>query len=60
MDRKLGLNKKEIRNCSICKKKENDMMYVRERNSPFWFYRCLSHAPLDKQKYAMVEIDNRP
>ncbi len=55
-----GYNKKEIRACWICGGKPPDMVYVRERISPFWKYKCLDHAPIDKEKYAMVEIDNRP
>lgn len=52
--------KKEIRACDTCGKKEFEMVYVREKISPFWKYKCLTHAPKDKEKYAMVEIDNRP
>lgn len=54
-----GYNKKEIRNCETCKKKPDDMVYLREKTSPFFKYRCLEHAPIDREKYAMVEIDNR-
>lgn len=53
-------NQKEIRHCETCGKKFDDMVYVREKTSPFWKYKCLTHAPNDKEKYAMVEIDNRP
>ena len=55
-----GYNKKVIRHCEVCNKKPNEMVYVRERVSPFWDYRCIDHAPFDKEKYAMVLIDNRP
>ena len=55
-----GYNKKVIRHCEVCNKKPNEMVYVRERVSPFWDYRCFDHAPFDKEKYAMVLIDNRP
>ncbi len=55
-----GSNKKEIRSCDTCHKKADDMVYIRERISPFWKYKCLEHAPIDKENYAMVEIDNRP
>ena len=55
-----GYNKKVIRHCAVCNKKPNEMVYVRERVSPFWNYRCFDHAPIDKEKYAMVLIDNRP
>ena len=52
--------KKDIRQCDTCKKKPDDMLYVRERTSPFWKYLCPEHAPIDRETYAMVEIDNRP
>jgi len=51
--------KKEIRSCDTCGKKEFEIVYVREKISPFWKYKCLYHAPIDREKYAMVEIDNR-
>lgn len=57
-----GYNKKVIRHCAVFNKKPNEMVYVRERVSPFWDYICFdhAHAPFDKEKYAMVLIDNRP
>jgi hypothetical protein len=56
---RVSYNKKEIRSCDTCHKKADEMVYVREKISPFWKYKCLDHAPIDKERYAMVEIDNR-
>jgi hypothetical protein len=50
---------KEIRSCKTCRQKKDEMLYVRERKRHEWFYSCLEHAPFDREKYAMVEIDNR-
>lgn len=51
--------KKEIRSCKTCNKKKPEMLYVRDKKWHEWFYTCLEHAPFDREKYAMVEIDNR-
>ncbi len=52
-------NHKEVRSCKTCRQKKDEMLYVRERKRHEWFYSCLEHAPFDREKYAMVEIDNR-
>ena len=53
-------NKKEIRKCELCDASPGLMFYIRPRNWHLWSYRCPDCAQMDRETYAMVEIDNLP
>ncbi len=51
---------KVIRQCRTCGQKPHSMFYARLRNGMEQFYVCITHTPMPMEKYAIVEIDNRP
>jgi hypothetical protein len=55
-----GYNKKVVRNCRTCGQKPHEMFYARLHMGIDQFYVCQKHIPIPKEKYAVVEIDNRP
>ena len=55
-----GYNKKVVRNCRTCGQKPHEMFYARLHTGIDQFYVCQKHIPIQKEKYAVVEIDNSP
>lgn len=49
-----------IRKCRTCGQRPRSMFYARLRNGMEQFYVCITHTPMPMEKYAIVEIDNRP